>query len=98
MSEPSLQKENKSAIGSPADAGEATAGRHKLAVLFDQYHEHTFTTPVEVVGFWAAVALPFLYLPLLVTGISSEAELITFLGLLTLNFAALLAGHGHNRE
>ena len=98
MSEPSLQKENKSAIGSPADAGEATAGRHKLAVLFDRYHEHTFTTPVEIAGFWAAIALPFLYLPLLVTGISDEAELITFLGLLALNVAALLAGHGHNRD
>lgn len=98
MPEPSLQKENKSAIGSPADAGEATAGRHKLSALFDRYHEHTFTTPVEIAGFWAAVVLPFLYLPLLVTGITSEAELITFLGLLALNVAALLAGHGHNRD
>ncbi|WP_132059499.1 hypothetical protein [Halorussus amylolyticus] len=98
MSEPSLQNENNSAIGSPADAGEATAGRHKLAALFDRYHEHALTTPVEAVGFWAAVALPFLYLPLLATGISSEAELVTFLGLLALNVAALLAGHGYNRD
>jgi len=98
MSESSLQQENNSAMGSPADAGEATAGRHKLSALFDRYHEHTLTTPVEAIGFWAAVALPFLYLPLLLTGISTDGELITFLGLLALNVAALLAGHDHNRS
>ncbi|USZ67682.1 hypothetical protein NGM10_13220 [Halorussus salilacus] len=98
MSEPSIQNENKSAIGSPADAGEATAGRRKLAALARTYREHALTQPIQIVGFWSAVALPFLYLPLLVTGISSEAELLTFVGLLALNLAALLAGHGHKRE
>ncbi|WP_158056090.1 hypothetical protein [Halorussus halophilus] len=98
MSEPTLQNESNSAIGSPADAGEATAGRHKLAELFDRYHEHTLTTPVEVLGFWTAVALPFLYVPLLVTGIDGNGELLTFFGLLVLNLAALMAGHGHKRE
>ncbi|WP_137284963.1 hypothetical protein [Halorussus salinisoli] len=98
MTDSTLQKENKSAIGSPAEAGEATAGSHKFAALHDRYHEHTLTTPLEVVGFWSAVALPFLYLPLLLTGISTQAELLTFVGLLVLNLAALLAGHGHKRE
>ncbi|WP_244605573.1 hypothetical protein [Halorussus marinus] len=97
MPESSLQQENGSAVSSPADAGEATAGRHKLSALFERYHEHALTTPFEVLGFWAAVALPFLYLPLLLTGLSTDAELITFLGLLALNVAALLAGHDHKR-
>jgi hypothetical protein len=37
-------------------------------------------------------------MPLLLTGISSQAELLTFLGLLVLNLAALLAGHDHRRD
>lgn len=98
MPESTLQNENTSPVGPPSDAGETTGGRTKLAVLYDSYCEHALTTPVEVVGFWSAVALPFLYLPLLFTGISSEAELLTFVGLLALNLAALLAGHSHKRD
>jgi len=98
MSESTLQNENNSAIGSPSDASETSGGRTRLAGLYDQYQDHALTTPVEVLGFWSAVALPFLYLPLLFTGISSDAELLTFVGLLALNVAALLAGHGHKRE
>lgn len=98
MTEPTLQNENTSAVGTPSDADEATAGRQKLAVLYDRYRDHTFTTPLEVVGFWTAIALPFLYVPLLFTGISTKAELLTFLGLLALNLAALLAGHDHKRD
>lgn len=98
MTESTLQNENKSTVGSSADAGEASAGRHKLAVLYDRYQEHTITTPLEVVGFWSAVVLPFLYVPLLLTGISTQGELLTFVGLLVLNLAAFLAGHGHKRE
>lgn len=95
----SLQNENKSAIGSPADAGEATAGRHKLSQLFDRYHEHSLTTPLEVAGFWTAVVLPFLYMPMLLTGIETgSGELLTFFGLLALNLAALMVGHGHKRD
>jgi hypothetical protein len=97
MTESTLQNENNS-ITSPAEAGEATAGRNRLAALYDRYQEHTLTTPLEVVGFWSAIALPFLYMPLLLAGISTQGELLTFIGLLALNVAALLAGHGHKRE
>ncbi|WP_135830063.1 hypothetical protein [Halorussus halobius] len=98
MPESTLQNENNSAVGSRTDAGETAGGRTRLAVLYDRYREHALTTPIEAAGFWAAIALPFLYVPLLLTGISSQAELLTFLGLLALNVAALLAGHDHNRD
>lgn len=98
MTESTLQNESNSAVGSPAETGDATAGRRRLAALYDQYRDHAFTTPLEVAGFWSAIALPFLYMPLLLTGISSQAELLTFLGLLVLNLAALLAGHDHRRD
>lgn len=97
MTESTLQDENNS-ITPPADTGEATAGRTKLAALYDRYQEHAFTTPLEVASFWSAIALPFLYMPLLLAGISTQGELLTFIGLLALNVAALLAGHGHKRE
>ena len=98
MSESTLQNENTSPVGSPSDSGESTGGRTKLAALYDSYQNHTLTTPVEAIGFWSAVALPFLYLPLLFTGITTDAELLTFLGLFALNLAALLAGHGYKRD
>lgn len=98
MTESPLQNESKSAVGSSADAGETTATSRRLASLTDRYREHSLTTPLEVVSFWSAIALPFLYVPLLLAGISTQGELLTFVGLLALNLAALLAGHGHKRE
>lgn len=69
-----------------------------LSALSTRYHEHALTTPIEMVGFWAAVSLPFLYLPLLVTGLGTSGETMTFLALLALNVVALLAGHSYNRD
>ncbi|WP_266078027.1 hypothetical protein [Haladaptatus caseinilyticus] len=55
----------------------------------------SLSTPVRFIGFWTAVALPFLYMPLLVTGLDTPGQLQTFLILLTLNLIALLVGHRH---
>ncbi|WP_233204240.1 hypothetical protein [Halegenticoccus soli] len=53
--------------------------------------------PVRFVSFWAAVALPFLYVPLLHDGLSGSSAVV-FLVLLAANALALVAGHGHRRE
>ena len=53
------------------------------------------TLLVRVVAFWTAVALPFLYLPLLFGGLKGDAAL--FGGLLVLNAVALLLGHDYRR-
>ena len=50
--------------------------------------------PLRVVGFWAAIALPFLYLPLLVGGLTGQ-ELLAFGSLLAVNALALVLGHGY---
>lgn len=50
---------------------------------------------VRAVGFWLAVAMPFLYLPLLVDGFSGRAELLAFVALVALNAATLVVGHEH---
>jgi hypothetical protein len=52
--------------------------------------------PVRFVGFWAAVALPFLYVPLLFDGIDGGRVLV-FLGLLVANAVALVVGHDYRR-
>lgn len=52
---------------------------------------------IEAVAFWLAVALPFLYLPLLVNGISGQ-EAAVFVGLLVANVVALVVGHDYRRD
>jgi hypothetical protein len=54
--------------------------------------------PLTGVAFWAAVALPFLHVPLLMTtGLSSQGTATAFLVLLVLNVLALLLGHPYSR-
>ncbi len=57
----------------------------------------TLAKPVRVVSFWAAIVLPFLYVPLLATGLSDSAETLAFLGLLALNLLAFYVGHSYRR-
>ncbi len=54
--------------------------------------------PLRTVGFWAAVSLPFLHVPLLLTGLDSVADTLAFGLLLVLNLLALLLGHGHDPQ
>ncbi|WP_436927443.1 hypothetical protein [Halosimplex amylolyticum] len=55
--------------------------------------------PITGFAFWAAVALPFLHLPLLLaTGLSTEPYTNAFVALLVANVLALLVGHTHYRD
>lgn len=54
--------------------------------------------PVEALAFWSAVALPFVYLPLLLGGFDDLTGALTFVGLLLANFVALYLGHDHRRD
>jgi hypothetical protein len=51
------------------------------------------TKPVKRLAFYAAIVLPFLHLPLLVTGLQSETVTVAFGTLLALNVVAILVGH-----
>lgn len=55
----------------------------------------TLVSSVRATAFWIAVVLPFLYLPLLVTGLESGATTTAFVVLLVANVFALLVGHSH---
>ncbi len=54
----------------------------------------------QVIGlaFWAAIALPFLHLPLLITGLETTRMTVAFLLLLGLNVVALIVGQPYGRD
>lgn len=58
----------------------------------------TVLKPVRVAGFWSAVALPFLHIPLLVTGLDGTSDTFAFLALFLLNVVALYVGHPHGED
>jgi hypothetical protein len=54
--------------------------------------------PVIGLAFWAAIALPFLHLPLLITGLETTGLTAAFLLLLGLNVVALIVGQPYGRD
>ncbi|GAA0229121.1 hypothetical protein ACFFQF_13015 [Haladaptatus pallidirubidus] len=60
--------------------------------------DYSLSAPIQFVGFWTAVALPFLYVPLLATGLDTPGQFQTFLILIAVNLAALLLGHRYRAK
>ncbi|CCQ33777.1 hypothetical protein HLRTI_001696 [Halorhabdus tiamatea SARL4B] len=54
--------------------------------------------PVQGVAFWAAIALPFLQVPLLLSGLGESTTLLAFLALLAINVLALYVGHTYGQD
>lgn len=50
---------------------------------------------IRATAFWVAVVLPFLYVPLLLTGLEGGSTTTAFALLLLANVLALLLGHSH---
>lgn len=59
--------------------------------------QQTLSWLVRATGFWLAVVLPFLYLPLLLRGFGGRGELLAFAGLVVLNAVALFVGHEYRQ-
>ena len=53
------------------------------------------SVPLSALSFWVAIALPAIYLPLLVAGIDGGEDLLLFLALLGLHVLALVGGRDH---
>ncbi|MFB6174049.1 MAG: hypothetical protein ABEI39_05340 [Halobacteriales archaeon] len=51
--------------------------------------------PLSTLSFWSAIALPAVYLPLLIAGVDSQRGLVAFLGLFALHLAALVGGRSY---
>lgn len=58
----------------------------------------TVVGTVRTVAFWTAVALPFLYIPLLVSRETGADVLLPLAALVVVNVVALVVGHGHRRD
>jgi formate-dependent nitrite reductase membrane component NrfD len=59
---------------------------------------HSLLAPVRGIAFWIAIALPFLYVPLLASGLESSAVRLAFVALVVCNVVALLVGHPYARD
>jgi hypothetical protein len=87
MSSPSIRSDSNS-------LDESNTTRDRCADVLGAVKRSVFLQ-LRAVGFWTAVALPFLYVPLLTFGLDERTHAIAFLGLLALNLVALLVGRGH---
>jgi len=54
--------------------------------------------PVEAAAFWSAVVLPFLYVPLFLSGLETAGTLDACVALIGLHVAALVLGRGYNAD
>lgn len=52
---------------------------------------------VEAAAFWSAIALPFVYLPLLFVGLDSVETQLLFAVLVALNVVTILLGHRYGQ-
>jgi hypothetical protein len=52
---------------------------------------------IEGIAFWSAIVLPFIYLPLLATGLDSADKQLAFAVLVALNALMILLGHRHGQ-
>jgi hypothetical protein len=87
---------------SPMSNSSTSAPSKRLPRLYDLLDApldrsvEALTVPLRFLAFWAAVALPFLYLPLLLGGLDGQQATV-FLALLALNVVALVLGHEYGR-
>jgi hypothetical protein len=59
---------------------------------------HELARRLRGLAFWSAIALPFLHIPLLVTGLGDSTTLLAFLALVAVNVVALVLGQPHAAE
>lgn len=78
----------------------SNSSANDLFALFDgtlSEPDAALVAAVRGIAFWTAIALPFLYIPLLVSGLHSTATRTAFVALVACNAVALLVGHSHTR-
>ncbi|WP_254271882.1 hypothetical protein [Haloarcula marina] len=79
----------------------SSSSAHELFARLDESVPHlrrSVMAPVRGVAFWTAIVLPFLYVPLLASGLQSPSVRTAFAAMVACNAVALLVGHPHARE
>ena len=54
--------------------------------------------PIEAFAFWTAIVMPFIYLPLLLTGVETPSEAIAFGVLVAAHVVALVVGRRYTPD
>ena len=54
--------------------------------------------PIEALGFWSAIALPFLYVPLVVSGLQTSGTRYAFALLIALHVVSLVVGREYHAD
>lgn len=94
----SINEQQSSVASSPSPAAEdadaQATGSNAVRTRLVDYAP----APLRFAGFWAAVTLPFLHTPLLLSGIDSPSKAAAYAGLVALNVVALVVGHQYNRN
>lgn len=81
-----MSNSSTSTIATSVDSVRERAGVLPLATL---------RKPVEAFAFWAGVTLPFLYVPLALSGLRSESAVVACLALIVLHGVSLFVGRNH---
>jgi hypothetical protein len=76
--------------------GSASQTIADLSALADSAAE-AFRKPCQFAGFWSAVALPFVYVPMLAGGLTASQQ-STFALLFAAHAVALVAGHDYRND
>ena len=58
----------------------------------------TLLRPVTAIGFWAAVGLPFIYVPILLAGLETTNARIAVAILIAVHVISLVVGRQYHRE
>lgn len=80
----------------PSEATDASLADHARSTLGTARSQ--VVAPLRQLGFWSAIALPFLYVPLVATGLQDQSEVLVFLALLAANVLAVAIGHSYSPE
>ena len=88
-----------SVLNGPTPSNSAEDGETTGEAL-QSFIRQLITSPpkaIQLTAFWIAVMLPFLYLPLLVTGVETPGERGALVSMLALNLVVLYVGHGYQQ-
>ncbi|UWG48587.1 putative membrane protein [Halanaeroarchaeum sp. HSR-CO] len=58
----------------------------------------TILRPIEAIAFWAAVVMPFVYLPLLLTGLETSSEQVAVVALVAVHVLSLVVGKRYSPQ
>lgn len=63
-----------------------------------QRTERSLPQWIRALSFWGTIVLPFLYIPLFVTGLDTTTRSVVFFGLFLLNIVTLVISHSYRPE